>query len=682
MTLAACAAEHFEEVREMSGIKLKDFLEYRFLSRLQLSPDGAKAAFVVSRQDEKTNDYLADIYLAALPGRSITQLTHTGKEHDFVWDGNDALLFAARRCEADEPQRFYQKTCFYRLPLSGGEAQRAFEVPYDVKAIRPCGDGVHYAMAVRIDHAKPDPRTHSEEECEDAEDYILLEEMPFATNGEGYTSRVRMALALYDATDGSTRLLTEPMCMLGAFEWAGREIVYTGHTYTTVRQKTKGLYAYDIATQKTRTLVEDGKLAMYHIGVLNAQVMFTASDLARYGSASGQDFYTVPLAGGTAQKLLDYELVPGTSPITDSTYGGGRVFVCAQNGVHYTVLQRFHTHLCTRDASGALRADFEFNGGIQMFDTCAGTTVFVGMAANGLQELYLLENGRAVCISRFNSPLLARRTVQPAHYEPFENRAGQQIDGWVLQPVGYVPGQKYPGILEIHGGPKAAYGEVFFHEMQVLAAQGYFVFFCNPRGSDARGAEFADVRGKYGGIDYEDLMDFTDHVLARYPDIDPARLGVTGGSYGGIMTNWIIGHTHRFAAAVSCRSVANFVSDFGQSEISYNDDLAPDSAPWQAPELLWKESPIAYLKDCVTPTLFMHSTDDHTCCVEQTKEIFTALTLLGVPTRACLFKGENHELSRSGKPRHRVRRLKELVQWMAEWLQGDASSAPAGKAGA
>ena len=234
----------------MQNIGLEDFLEYSFLSRLQLSPDGSKAAFVVSRQDKKENNYAADIYLAHCAERSITRLTHTGKEHDFVWDGADTLLFPARRCEADEPRRFYHKTVFYRLSLSGGEACRAFEVPYDVKEVRPCGDGVHYAMAVRLDHTKPDPRTHTVEECEDAEDYILLEEMPFATNGEGYTSGVRMALALYDAKADETRLLTQPQFMLGAFEWAGQQLVYTGHAYTKVKAKTRGMYAYDMATDK------------------------------------------------------------------------------------------------------------------------------------------------------------------------------------------------------------------------------------------------------------------------------------------------------------------------------------------------------------------------------------------------------------------------------------------------
>lgn len=141
------------------------------------------------------------------------------------------------------------------------------------------------------------------------------------------------------------------------------------------------------------------------------------------------------------------------------------------------------------------------------------------------------------------------------------SRGSYELDGWILKPADFDEKRTYPAILDIHGGPKTAYGEVFFHEMQFWAGQGYVVFFCNPTGSDGRGDRFADLRGRYGQIDYEDLMAFTDAVLDRVPQIDTRRLGVTGGSYGGYMTNWIIGHTDRFAAAASQRSIANWVVD-------------------------------------------------------------------------------------------------------------------------
>ena len=195
------------------------------------------------------------------------------------------------------------------------------------------------------------------------------------------------------------------------------------------------------------------------------------------------------------------------------------------------------------------------------------------------------------------------------------------------------------------------------------------MFFCNHRGSDGYGDAFADLRLKYGTIDYEDIMEFTDHILAQNPQIDPLRLGVTGGSYGGYMTNWIITHTHRFAAAASQRSIADWISDFGTSGISYDDDLHQGGKPWDHMEKMCDHSPLKYADFCRTPTLFIHSFEDYTCAVSQAMEMFTALKVLNVEARACLFKGENHELSRSGKPMHRFKRLREITDWMNQHCQ-------------
>lgn len=248
------------------------------------------------------------------------------------------------------------------------------------------------------------------------------------------------------------------------------------------------------------------------------------------------------------------------------------------------------------------------------------------------------------------------------------------IEGWVMKPVGFKQGETYPAILNIHGGPKTAYGEVFFHEMQYWANEGYVVFFCNPRGSDGRGNAFADIRGKYGTIDYEDIMNFTDLVLEKYHFIDRDRLGVTGGSYGGFMTNWIIGHTHRFKAAASQRSISNWISKFGTTDIGYyfvDDQIA--ATPWNNFEKLWEHSPMKYADNVVTPTLFIHSDEDFRCWLPEGIQMFTSLKYHGVESKLCIFKGENHELSRSGKPKNRIRRLEEITKWFDKYLKNDFS---------
>lgn len=206
--------------------------------------------------------------------------------------------------------------------------------------------------------------------------------------------------------------------------------------------------------------------------------------------------------------------------------------------------------------------------------------------------------------------------------------------------------------------------------MQLWASRGFAVIFCNPTGSDGRGDAFADIFGAYGDQDYRDIMAFTDEAIRHFDFIDPERMGVTGGSYGGFMTNWIIGHTHRFRAAASQRSIANWTGYYGTSDIGYffqPDQIGAD--PWQDLEKVWAQSPLKYADKVRTPTLFIHSDEDYRCPLAEGLQMFTALRVHGVEARLCMFKGENHELSRSGKPKHRVRRLREITEWFEKYLK-------------
>lgn len=230
--------------------------------------------------------------------------------------------------------------------------------------------------------------------------------------------------------------------------------------------------------------------------------------------------------------------------------------------------------------------------------------------------------------------------------------------------------KKYPAILDIHGGPKTVYGKVFYHEMQVWASKGYFVFFCNIHGSDGRGNEFMDIRGKYGTIDYDELMQFTDKVLETYPQIDASKVGVTGGSYGGFMTNWIIGHTDRFACAASQRSIANWISFSQTSDIGpYFAQDQQSATYYENPEKLWWHSPLKYARNVKTPTLFIHSDEDYRCPLCEGLQMLNALLDQNIEARMCLFHGENHDLSRTGLPQHRLRRLNEITNWMEQHLK-------------
>jgi dipeptidyl aminopeptidase/acylaminoacyl peptidase len=223
--------------------------------------------------------------------------------------------------------------------------------------------------------------------------------------------------------------------------------------------------------------------------------------------------------------------------------------------------------------------------------------------------------------------------------------------------------------MEIHGGPHGQFGWSFFHEFQVLAGMGFCVLYVNPRGSDGYGEEFkrAVVRD-WGGKDYEDLMTALDQLIERGSFVDEGRLGVGGGSYGGYLTNWIIGHTDRFAAAVAMRSLSNLVSEYAQHDIVLWGQLELGPPPWSSPDELWRRSPIRYVDRIRTPLLLTHGEMDLRCAISQAEELFGALRLLGREVELVRFPGESHELSRSGRPDRRLERLRRVTGWFGRWL--------------
>ena len=247
---------------------------------------------------------------------------------------------------------------------------------------------------------------------------------------------------------------------------------------------------------------------------------------------------------------------------------------------------------------------------------------------------------------------------------------GEEVDGFVIPPVDEDKTKKYPAVLLIHGGPKWAYGSMFTHLKQCLAARGMYVIYCNPHGGDGKGNSFLEMVDRWGCEDYDQIMEFTDECIRLYPGIDENRLGVTGGSYGGYMTNWIIGHTDRFKAAVTQRGICNLtteglISDFGDRVMKQS---SGDKTPWNKEEALWDHSPLKYVKNVKTPTLIMHSDRDYRCPEIEAFQMFTALKQTGVDTEMILFHGDSHGLSRNGKPSHRIVRINAIIDWMGKYL--------------
>jgi dipeptidyl aminopeptidase/acylaminoacyl peptidase len=280
-------------------------------------------------------------------------------------------------------------------------------------------------------------------------------------------------------------------------------------------------------------------------------------------------------------------------------------------------------------------------------------------------------------VTKFNDAFVKARALSLPEERWLRAKDGTKVQCWVMRPPGRKAG-KSPAVLEIHGGPHAQYGLTYFHEFQVLCAQGYTVWFSNPRGSKGYGAKHCSaIRGAWGTKDW---MDMQAVIKAMRTDrsTDTRRMGIMGGSYGGYMTNWAIGHCNDFAGAITDRCVSNLVSFAGNSDFPHVPDRYWKGAPWHKPQALWKSSPIAYFGNAKTPTLVIHSEGDLRCNVEQSEQVFTALSTLGVPTRLVRYPREtSHGMSRGGPPDMRVHRLHEIVNWWAKWLgKGRARSLP------
>lgn len=309
---------------------------------------------------------------------------------------------------------------------------------------------------------------------------------------------------------------------------------------------------------------------------------------------------------------------------------------------------------------------------IFQYSFCPATGVFAVAALDPLSpgDIYTIDlNGEVRQLTNANAELLAGiELVTPVEHW-FKGAEGWDLQGWFMPPVGAEPGKQYPLVLEVHGGPHAMYSFSFFHEFQLLCANGYAVFFCNPRGSDGYGQDFVHaVVHHYGERDYEDIMAAADYA-AQLPGVDATRLGITGGSYGGFMTNWVVGHTARFKAAVTDRCISNWTSFAGVSDIGPRFTLNEVGGdPWANTDLLWDKSPLKYAPHVTTPLLIQHSELDFRCPIEQGEQMFTALKRMGKTAEFVRYPNSNHDLSRGGKPPLRAERLHHLLRWFNEYL--------------
>lgn len=657
----------------MEKMTCDTFLDFRLVSDPALSPDGQHVAFVLHTPNVQSNGYDGAVCVCDLQGGS-KQLTRLGNVKSFTWLDNETLLFPAMR-SASKKDPVYA-TSYYTLSLHGGEAQERFTVSAKCGKAMPAGDG-RYLLTCSWDNRCPSPEGMSPQEYAAAQKmyaergYETFEEIPFWSNGVGITDRKRNRLCLYDEKNDVFTYLTAPMFKVGGFTAKDGKVLYIGTTFDAQQSLKNGVFLYDIARSVTTCLLEQGRYLVKLFDLYKNKAVLCLTDGEGYGNGENGSFYTIDLETGKMNLLHEHNHhCIGSTVGTDSKLGAGASWKVMEDRLYYITTVDQYSYIDALDLVCGGTERLTGPGAVEFLDADAGKLVYLAFKEDRIGELYTLENRTERRLTHYNDAISERYVLSTPAYLECQTGAELPIQSWVIRPIDYEPEKKYPAILTIHGGPRLTYGTSFTHEMQLWAANGYFVIYCNPRGSEGRGNPFADIRGRFGTIDYEDIMAVLDNALAHYPDIDPNRLGVGGGSYGGFMTNWIIGHTDRFKAACSQRSIANWTGFEGTADIGYYFSKGQTGASHTVDHALqWKQSPLKYLDKAVTPTLFLHGDEDYRCWQLEAYQMFASLKLHGVPARLCLFQGENHELSRSGRPKQRIKRLEEMLAWYDRYLK-------------
>lgn len=648
----------------MKQLELEQFLKYTSLSGLKVSPNKNKMSFVNTSLRLKQNDYNHELFISN--GTKHRKVLNLKQDARYYWENNTEILYFSEKTKIDKKLKEQRNTIVYRFNTETKKSQLAFTLPLPITSMKVLS---RTAILVCASLSEAEHvyfgASHLRKEFIDKDtankNYEVIETVPFQSNGSGFT-RNRASQAFVYVDEKFTPLGT-PDEDLGGFVLSEdkSKLYYTVSKTLDVPNFNSDVRVMDMDTLEYKDLSTDSELSISKLIILGNDVYFLGSDRKSFGINQNPDFYS--LKSKKVTKVLDFGLSAGNSVGSDVRFGSSSMNG-THEGIYYFVgTNKVNTVVYAFDGKN-LTEYRRFESSVDGYAFFNDAFYTIEVKDTHIHELY--KDGEAV--STFNrSALLDFYVAEPIHHA-YKND-GVSLDGWVLLPNKYDETKSYPSILVIHGGPKTIYANAFYHEMQVWANEGYVVYFTNPRGGDAHDDGFADIRGKYGSIDYDDLMAFTDLVEKEY-SLDKDRMGVTGGSYGGFMTNWIVSHTDRFKAAATQRSISNWISFYGTSDIGVY--FGPDQTgadPLNDIEKSWDQSPLKYADNIKTPLLFIHSDADYRCPIEQAMQLYTRVKMNGLDTRFVWFKGENHDLSRSGKPQARVRRLKEITEWMNNHLK-------------
>ena len=627
----------------------------------QVKTIGDDIFFVLRQANVKTDSYSSDLY-QLVDGKAV-RLTDTGHfgNYEII---DDAIV--TQKVEG-------KKTVLYKQTKSYGGPREWLTIPYQAGQIKFI-DNTHFFFTSSKKVEKEPFQLPDSLKAQDADKrYRVFEDLPFWSNGRGDIQRHHTVL--YYSDNGKVTALTDSLAGVGSLALSkdARYLVYTDTREQGPKAFGNKLYAIDTKTLQARELVVGDSVRYGSPTFIDGENIFiSAGKRNKANPQANSPYYRINVKTGESQYIYDndfYAIGDGTS--SDVKSGNRSDILFEKQGIVFKTAKADYSVLVRLPYQGGnvkLLTPGDFN--VDEYLPYKKGYLLVGAYGQDGQELFYFDGKNAPQrISDINTSLFASHHIAHPQEIKYVNSDGLELRGYALPPIGYVPGKKYPTILDIHGGPKSAYGFGFFHEMQYWAAQGYAVIFANPHGSSSNGNAFANLKGRFGGPDYDDLMAFVDAAIEQADFINPERLGVTGGSYGGVMTNWIIGHTNRFRAAASQRSISNWISLSALSDIGYSFvDGYSGTDIWHDSELLWKQSPLAYADKVRTPTLFIHSDEDYRTPLPEGLQMYSALRYHDIPARIVIFKGENHELSRSGRPQNRIRRLQEITHWFDKYL--------------
>lgn len=586
-------------------LQLRDFLKYRFVSNVTYAQDGEHAAYVIATCDEKHNTYQQRLYV--WDGKTHKQLTNGGKESMYLWEDKDTLLFSSLRDKQDQEavENGEERTVFYRISLHGGEAIKAFTIPLVVTGIQKVSDGC-YACTVDYDLNYSYCYSLGEEE--------KVKALKEKKDMEDY--EILDELPFYGNGLGYTNKKRNSL------------FLYEENSDTLTRISTDIMDVMDVKWDKEKQL-------LYYTGEVNIQ----------HKQTGRQGIYVYDRKAGTSKCILEQGeyMISGIEP------WGEELLVIASDGRRYGINEN---------------AQFYFLKKRKLELFAANEDSLWGSVGSDCR----LGGGKNSCLYQDKYYFITTRRHE-AHIYALDKQGDIQavlelsgsVDAFDISDKGLIfIGMQEDLLQELYQMDitnktyqRISDYNMWVHETKTICPLEE----CNFTSDDI--TLYGWVMKPVG---YEEGK--------QYPAIDQQRVGVTGGSYGGFMTNWIIGHTNRFKAAASQRSIANWISFAHTSDIGEfftKDQQQADT--WESVEELWWHSPLKYANQVTTPTLFIHSNEDYRCPYSEGLQMYSALVEHGVEARLCMFKGENHELSRSGKPRHRVKRLEEITNWMQQHLK-------------